>query len=244
MSSKEQDNTIELDQAQQRSSGTANSNSERPRRRRIIRKRTNRAGGNTIPSSIADNQALISAIATSLPIDYEFEILKTIWRIETSKAKHVALQMPEGLLMYACTIADILRNFSVAETISILGDVTYGACCIDDLGAKALGADLLVHYGHSCLVPLTTTSVPCLYVFVEIRVDVDHLVECFCKTCPAGTRVHVMGTVQVSNVYCVLLHFVVMFIEFQVGICDPNILFFCFFFWGSFAQPLLQPQRP
>lgn len=98
--------------------------------------------------------------------------------------------------MYACTIADILRKFSLAENISILGDVTYGACCIDDLGAKALGADLLVHYGHSCLVPLTTTAVPCLYVFVEIRVDVDHLVECFCKTCNVGTRVHVMGTVQ------------------------------------------------
>jgi len=70
------------------------------------------------------------------------------------------------------------------------------ACCIDDLGAKALGADLLVHYGHSCLVPLTTTAIPCLYVFVEIRVDVQHLIECFCQTCPVGTRVHVMGTVQ------------------------------------------------
>jgi 2-(3-amino-3-carboxypropyl)histidine synthase len=70
------------------------------------------------------------------------------------------------------------------------------ACCIDDLGAKALGADLLVHYGHSCLVPLTTTEIPCLYVFVEIRVDVQHLIDCFCKTCPVGTRVHVMGTVQ------------------------------------------------
>ena len=68
---------------------------------------------------------------------------------------------------------------------------------MDDLGAKALGADLLVHYGHSCLVPLTATEVKCLYVFVEIRVDVSHLVECFCQTCEVGTRVHVMGTVQV-----------------------------------------------
>ncbi len=32
-----------------------------------------------------------------------------------------------------------------------MGDVTYGACCIDDFTAKALGADFLVHYGHSCL---------------------------------------------------------------------------------------------
>ena len=64
------------------------------------------------------------------------------------------------------------------KSLSIMGDVTYGACCIDDLSARALGCDLLVHYGHSCLVPLTCTVIPCLYVFVEIRVDVQHCVDC------------------------------------------------------------------
>ena len=64
------------------------------------------------------------------------------------------------------------------KSLSILGDVTYGACCIDDLSARALGCDLLVHYGHSCLVPLTCTVIPCLYVFVEITVDVQHMVDC------------------------------------------------------------------
>lgn len=59
----------------------------------------------------------------------------------------------------------------------VLGDVTYGACCIDDLSAGALGAQLLVHYGHSCLVPVGETTVPCMYVFVDIKVDVPHLVE-------------------------------------------------------------------
>jgi len=32
-----------------------------------------------------------------------------------------------------------------------MGDVTYGACCVDDFTARALGCDLMVHYGHSCL---------------------------------------------------------------------------------------------
>lgn len=40
----------------------------------------------------------------------------------------------------------------------VLGDVTYGACCVDDFSAKALGAQLLVHYGHSCLVPVDVTK--------------------------------------------------------------------------------------
>lgn len=53
--------------------------------------------------------------------------------------------------------------------------VTYGACCVDDLSAKALGADFMVHYGHSCLVPITTTVIPMLYVFVEISFDHKHV---------------------------------------------------------------------
>lgn len=165
--------------------------------RRISRKmNSNSSSIKTVPEYISRNHALVSAISKSLPPEYEFEIPKTIWRIEQIKAKHILLQMPEGLLAYSCIIADLLSKFSSASAISILSEVTYGACCIDDLGAKELGADLLVHYGHSCLVPLTVTEVPCLYVFVEITIDVYHLVDCLCKTLTVGTRVHVMGTVQ------------------------------------------------
>lgn len=41
-------------------------------------------------------------------------------------------------------------RFTEADTI-VMGDVTYGACCVDDFTARALGADFMVHYGHSCL---------------------------------------------------------------------------------------------
>jgi 2-(3-amino-3-carboxypropyl)histidine synthase len=41
-----------------------------------------------------------------------------------------------------------------------MGDVTYGACCVDDYTAVALGCDMLVHYGHSCLGPQTLALVP------------------------------------------------------------------------------------
>lgn len=55
------------------------------------------------------------------------------------------------------------------------GQVTYGACCVDDLTAIALGADFMVHYGHSCLVPIDITTIKMLYVFVDISIDVDHV---------------------------------------------------------------------
>lgn len=53
--------------------------------------------------------------------------------------------MTDTLLMLT-----FINSFTGAE-VMILGDVTYGACCIDDFTARALGAQLLVHYGHSCL---------------------------------------------------------------------------------------------
>ena len=68
-------------------------------------------------------------------------------------------------------------SFAGADHVFILGDVTYGACCVDDYTARALKADLLVHYGHSCLVPVDVTTIPCLYIFVDIKIDIQHFVD-------------------------------------------------------------------
>lgn len=75
-----------------------------------------------------------------------------------------------------------------------MGDVTYGACCIDDFSAAALGAELLVHYGHSCLVPVDNTTIPCLYVFVDIQIDVDHLVDTIRLNFPAAAEAEAEST--------------------------------------------------
>lgn len=45
-----------------------------------------------------------------LPVNYSFEIHKTIHYVRKNNATMVALQMPEGLQMYACTIADIIEK--------------------------------------------------------------------------------------------------------------------------------------
>ena len=58
-----------------------------------------------------------------------------------------------------------------------MGDVTYGACCIDDFTARALGCDFLVHFGHSCLVPVDITTIKTLYVFVDIQFDLSHFLD-------------------------------------------------------------------
>ena len=34
-----------------------------------------------------------------------------------------------------------------------------------------------MHYGHSCLVPVDVTKVPCMYIFADIRIDTEHLIK-------------------------------------------------------------------
>ncbi|KDN38165.1 hypothetical protein RSAG8_09668, partial [Rhizoctonia solani AG-8 WAC10335] len=141
---------------------------------------------NQIPESIL-RDPLLQAAAEQLPRNYSFEIHKTIHHVRKNAAKMVALQMPEGLQMYACTIADIIERFTGALTV-IMGDVTYGACCIDDYTAVALGCDMLVHYGHSCLVPIDTTTIKTLYIFVEIAIDAEHLTNTIRMNFPSSRQ--------------------------------------------------------
>ncbi|KAI8329404.1 putative diphthamide synthesis protein-domain-containing protein [Chlamydoabsidia padenii] len=154
-------------------------------------------GGRTvhqIPEDILNDPLLNKAIE-QIPSNYNFEIHKTIWRIKKAEAKKVALQLPEGLLMFACIIADILEIFCKVETL-IMGDVTYGACCIDDYTARALGCDFLVHYGHSCLVPVDITTINTLYVFVEIGIDNQHFINTVRKNFEKGKRLALVCVIQ------------------------------------------------
>ncbi|XP_063812191.1 2-(3-amino-3-carboxypropyl)histidine synthase subunit 1 isoform X2 [Pseudophryne corroboree] len=150
---------------------------------------------NQIPDEISQNLLLLEAISV-LPQNYNFEIPKTVWRIQQASSKRVALQMPEGLLMFACTIADILERFTSAETV-VMGDVTYGACCADDYTARALGADFLVHYGHSCLIPIDAShGIQTLYVFVDIKIDTSHFVDTIRFNFPHGSSLAFVSTIQ------------------------------------------------
>ncbi|KAF8398334.1 hypothetical protein HHK36_017261 [Tetracentron sinense] len=167
------------------------SQNPKPRPKRFVK--------NQIPDSITNDSALNTAISL-LPSNYNFEVHKCVWRISTSCAKRVALQFPEGLLMYSLVLSDIFKTFAKVDDCFVLGDVTYGACCIDDFSATALDADLLIHYGHSCLIPIDSTKIPSLYVFVEIKIDVDRLIDTVKLNVNAMStkKLALAGTIQFS----------------------------------------------
>ena len=82
---------------------------------------------NQIPDELLNDKNLNEQIRL-LPPNYNFEVHKTIWRIRCLKARRgsslsssslclsdpsfsVGMQMPEGLFIFASTIADILKKF-------------------------------------------------------------------------------------------------------------------------------------
>ena len=64
-----------------------------------------------IPAEIENDPLLLHKLE-SLPKNYNFEIKKSIWRIQQSRAKHVCLQFPEGLMVFSTVIADILEAWT------------------------------------------------------------------------------------------------------------------------------------
>uniref|UniRef100_A0A914WQL6 2-(3-amino-3-carboxypropyl)histidine synthase subunit 1 n=1 Tax=Plectus sambesii TaxID=2011161 RepID=A0A914WQL6_9BILA len=166
----------------------------------------NRVPSSTAPlKSVQANKLLLEEICSNeellkdmkiLPANYNFEVAKTIWKIRTTGCKRVALQFPEGLLLYSCVISDLLEKYTGCETV-IMGDVTYGACCVDDFTAKGLGCDLLVHYGHSCLVPIQNTEgIQMLYVFVDIQMNAGHFIDTLKANFSPGSTIALVSTIQ------------------------------------------------
>jgi len=146
---------------------------------------------------------LLALAISKLPNNYNFEIYKSLDKIKKIKNKkkskvRIALQFPDGLMCFSILISDILTTFGKCETI-ILGDITYGACCIDDIDCQFLDCDLLIHYCHSCLVPSTKCLVEILYVFVEINIDINHLVKTIEYNFDNSNYLYLLSSIQFNS---------------------------------------------
>lgn len=68
------------------------------------------------------------------------------------------------------------------ERIYILADTSYSACCVDEIAAEHIDADVVVHYGRACLSP--TSRLPVIHVFTKHRLDHAAVLEAFEKEFP------------------------------------------------------------
>ncbi|GMM36537.1 2-(3-amino-3-carboxypropyl)histidine synthase [Saccharomycopsis crataegensis] len=59
----------------------------------------------------------------------------------------------------------------------VLADTSYSPCCVDEVAAEHIGADVVVHFGDSCLTPVQ--KLPSVYVFGKPQLDINVLTSKF-----------------------------------------------------------------
>lgn len=59
----------------------------------------------------------------------------------------------------------------------ILADTSYGACCVDEIAAEHVDADVVIHYGRACLSP--TSRIPVIHVFTVRPLEQSDLLKDF-----------------------------------------------------------------
>ena len=69
-----------------------------------------------------------------------------------------------------------------SQKLWILADTSYSSCCVDEVAAEHVRADLVVHFGDACLSPVS--SLPSAYVFGGAQIDLESLVAAFVERYP------------------------------------------------------------
>ncbi|KEY75218.1 hypothetical protein S7711_07133 [Stachybotrys chartarum IBT 7711] len=113
-----------------------------------------------------------------------YEITRTAAELRAGGWARIGLQFPDYMLVDAPRIVEFLNqelaSGSDAETrkrIYVLADTSYSACCVDEIAAEHADADVVVHYGRTCLSP--TSRLPVIYVYTRHELDHEAVIKEF-----------------------------------------------------------------
>ncbi|XP_063885100.1 2-(3-amino-3-carboxypropyl)histidine synthase subunit 2-like [Scylla paramamosain] len=112
--------------------------------------------------------------AASLTLQDMYEINRCVAWVRQGQHHKVCLQFPDELLGDAAAVAEAL-TCQLGHPVYILGDTTYGSCCVDEVAAEHVGADAVIHFGNTCLSP--SQRLPVLYIPTRLHVDTTWVVE-------------------------------------------------------------------
>lgn len=100
------------------------------------------------------------------------DLEKALVEIRKKRARLVAVQVPEGLKQRLAEISTEIEEKAGAKTVSFV-EPCYGACDLKDAEAKALGAQLLVHFGHTKFVE--KPAVETVYIPLEYEANAKEI---------------------------------------------------------------------
>uniref|UniRef100_V5HM52 2-(3-amino-3-carboxypropyl)histidine synthase subunit 2 n=1 Tax=Ixodes ricinus TaxID=34613 RepID=V5HM52_IXORI len=103
----------------------------------------------------------------------KYEIERCVAWIQDHGYETIALQFPDEMLIDSVRVTLLIQKAVVDARLFILGDTSYGSCCVDEVAAEHIQADSIIHFGHSCLsVP---SKLPVLFVFGNSPCDLNEL---------------------------------------------------------------------
>lgn len=133
-------------------------------------------------------------------MELEFDLSKAIEEIKGANAKLVLVQLPEGLKARATEICSQIEEETGASAFCLM-DPCFGACDLGQEEARQVGADLIVHFGHS---EFFTPKVKTIFVPLEYRVEEKEVREAsnkianFCRK-KAWRQIGIVCVVQFSE---------------------------------------------
>ncbi|XP_073232965.1 2-(3-amino-3-carboxypropyl)histidine synthase subunit 2-like [Porites lutea] len=155
------------------------------------------------------------------PVDMEkdlsdfYEISRCVDAIKSGNFEKVALQFADSFLADSAAVTSLIEN-KTSKRAFVLADTSYGSCCIDEVAAEHVNADLIIHYGRACL--SQTRRLPVLHVFGKWPINIQNCSEQFRQMFP-DPCVKVLVFCDVMYSHCIGE------LEKSIKGCYPNIIF-------------------
>ncbi|XP_054837855.1 2-(3-amino-3-carboxypropyl)histidine synthase subunit 2 isoform X2 [Eublepharis macularius] len=152
---------------------------------------------------------------STVGLEEYYELDRATSFIVNNNFTKVALQFPDELLSDSATVAAKMEE-TTGSKMYILGDTSYGSCCVDEMAAEHVSAEAVVHYGRACLSPCC--KLPVLHVFGNQPLDVMRCAEIFKELHPdRQAHVIVLSDVTYSHAIDDLAS--------QLHLIYPNVVF-------------------
>jgi 2-(3-amino-3-carboxypropyl)histidine synthase len=102
----------------------------------------------------------------------DFEKEKLVRELKRIKPKKVLIQLAEGIKQNSTELLEVFDKLGIEAIFS--GETSWGACAPAIQEAEALGADLIVHFGHAEFLKI---DFPILYIEVTDILNLNPLLE-------------------------------------------------------------------
>ena len=111
----------------------------------------------------------VAYVQDAVVMMFNFEESRLKGEIKKQGAKRVLIQLPEGLKPDGLRLAVVVEEAGALAIVS--SDPCHGACDLALHDAESLGVDLVVHYGHSGIIP--QGQIPTIYIEARAKIKVN-----------------------------------------------------------------------